>query len=146
MREGILIRLLQESDLEAYLPLRAALWPEGGADRGEVERLLRDPDQVAFVAELAGELVGFVEASLRPYAEGCETRPVGYLEGWYVAPQWRGRGIGRALAEAAEAWARGKGCREMASDAELGNLLGQEAHRRLGYEEVERIVCYRKPL
>lgn len=122
------------------------MWPEGGADQEEVERLLNDPNQAAFVAELAGELVGFAEVSLRPYAEGCRTRPVGYLEGWYVAPGWRRRGIGRALAEAAEAWARAKGCREMASDAELGNSLGQEAHRRLGYEEVARLVGYRKPL
>lgn len=45
--------------------------------------------------------MGFVEASLRPYAEGCDTRPVGYLEGGYVAPEWRGQGIGRALVEAA---------------------------------------------
>jgi len=45
--------------------------------------------------------VGFVEVSLRPYAEGCDTRPVGYLEGGYVAPEWRGQGIGRALVEAA---------------------------------------------
>jgi len=144
--KGIAVRPLRGSDLSAYLPLRAALWPEGGADREEVERLLRDPDQAAFVVEVAGKLVGFAEVSLRPYAEGCKTRPVGYLEGWYVAPEWRGRGIGRALAEAAEAWARGKGCREMASDAELGNPLGQKAHRRLGYEEVARLVCYRKPL
>lgn len=137
---------MRGSDLPAYLSLRAALWPEGGADREEVERLLNDPNQAAFVAELAGELVGFVEVSLCPYAEGCRTRPVGYLEGWYVAPGWRRRGIGRALAEAAEAWARAKGCREMTSDAELGNPLGQEAHRRLGYEEVARLVSYRKPL
>ncbi|WP_245606073.1 GNAT family N-acetyltransferase [Thermus amyloliquefaciens] len=90
--------------------------------------LLQDPRQAAFVAEVEGRLVGFVEVSLRPYAEGCATRPVGYLEGWYVAPEWRWQGIGRALVEAAEAWARARGCQEMASDAELGNLLGQEVH------------------
>lgn len=140
------IRPLRPEDLFAYLPLRAALWPEGGDDGEEVERILKDADQAAFVAEEEGKVVGFVEVALRPYAEGCDTRPVGYLEGWYVVPEWRGRGIGRALVEAAEAWARAKGCREMASDAELGNLPGQEAHRCLGYQEVERIVCFRKDL
>lgn len=140
------IRPLRPEDLPAYLPLRAALWPEGGDDVEEVERFLADAEQAAFVAEVEGRLVGFVEVSLRPYAEGCHTRPVGYLEGWYVAPGWRGRGIGRALVKAAEDWARGKGCREMASDTELGNFLGQEAHRRLGYQEVERIVCFQKDL
>ncbi|WP_038043099.1 aminoglycoside 6'-N-acetyltransferase [Thermus tengchongensis] len=140
------VRPLRPEDLPAYLALRLALWPEGGDDLKEVESLLQDPDQAAFGAEVEGQLVGFVEASLRPYAEGCDTRPVGYLEGWYVAPEWRGQGIGRALAEAAEAWARARGCREMASDAELSNLVGQEVHRRLGYQEVERIVCFRKDL
>ncbi|APD08781.1 MULTISPECIES: aminoglycoside 6'-N-acetyltransferase [Thermus] len=140
------IRPLRREELADYLALRVQLWPEGGDEAEEVEALLRDPQAMAFVAEAEGRLVGFVEVSLRPYAEGCETRPVGYLEGWYVLPSWRRRGVGRALVEAAEAWARAKGCREMASDAALANLLGQEAHRHLGYEEVERIVCFRKPL
>jgi aminoglycoside 6'-N-acetyltransferase I len=111
-----------------------------------VEALLQDPRQAAFVAEEEGELVGLVEVSLRPYAEGCETSPVGYLEGLYVIPAFRKRGIARLLVQEAEAWARAQGCREMASDAELTNLLGQEVHRRLGYEETERLVCFRKTL
>ncbi len=89
--------------------------------------------------------MGLVEVSLRPYAEGCETSPVGYLEGLYVRPVFRRRGIARLLVREAEAWARAQGCREMASDAELTNLLGQEVHRRLGYEE-PRLVCFRKSL
>jgi len=71
---------------------------------------------------------------------------VGYLEGWYVSPEHRRAGIGRKLVQAAEDWARSKGCTEMASDAELHNTQSQQAHRRLGYEEVERIVCFRKSL
>jgi len=146
VRGGIHIRPLGLEDVPAYLSLRTSLWPGGGADREEVEGLLSRSDQAAFVAEEAGALVGFVEVALRPYAEGCTTSPVGYLEGWYVAPAWRGQGIGRLLVEAAEDWARARGCREMASDAEPGNLLGQEAHRRLGYQEVERLICFRKDL
>lgn len=83
---------------------------------------------------------------MRDYAEGCGSRPVGYLEGWYVIPEARRRGIGRALVEAAEAWARARGCTEMASDTELANRLSQMAHSRLGYEETERLVHYRKSL
>jgi aminoglycoside 6'-N-acetyltransferase I len=138
------VRPLRREDLPAYLALRRELWPEAGEEG--VEALLEDLQQAAFVAEVEGELVGFVEVGLRPYAEGCETSPVGYLEGWYVRPPWRRQGVGRVLVERAEAWARDQGCTEMASDAQLENLPGQEAHRHLGYQEVERIVCFRKPL
>jgi len=38
------------------------------------------------------------------------------------------------------------GFTEMGSDAELDNAEGIAAHRAVGYEEVERIVCFRRPL
>jgi len=54
--------------------------------------------------------VGFAELSIRAYVEDCMTDHVGYLEGWYVVPEARRRGIGRALVVAAEDWARQQGC------------------------------------
>jgi aminoglycoside 6'-N-acetyltransferase I len=80
-----------------------------------------------FVAQSdTGELLGFLEAGLRSFAEGCEPwQPVGYVEGWYVAERYRKQGIGGKLLEAAEEWARRQGCVEMASDALLHNHLSQ---------------------
>lgn len=97
-------------------------------------------------AEGTGEALGFSEVSLREFAEGCETSPVGYLEGWFVMDSARGLGVGRALVEAGEAWARSRGCREFASDAEVENGASIAAHGRLGFEEVCRVVCFRKGL
>ena len=99
-----------------------------------------------FVSESNAEVTGFLEASLRQYAEGCDTSPVGCIEGWYVEPASRRRGIGRALVAAAEDWARSRGCTEMASQTLIENVDGQHAHERLGYSEVERQVCFRKTL
>lgn len=90
--------------------------------------------------------VGFAEVSLRDDAEGCSSNPVGYLEGWFVADRARGRGVGRALLEAGEAWARARGCVEFASDAETTNPSGIAAHEALGFTEVCRIVCFRRPI
>src|SRR4051794_2687748 len=93
-----------------------------------------------------GSLLGFAELSRRACAEGCETSPVGFLEGWYVAPESRGRGVGRALVRAAEQWARDLGCREFASDTTVDNTASAAAHAALGFEEVEQIRCFRKSL
>jgi aminoglycoside 6'-N-acetyltransferase I len=99
------------------------------------------------VAERAsGGLWGFAEAGARSYADGCRMSPVAFFEGWYVDPDYRGAGVGRRLVEAVEAWARGQGFSELASDALLDNEQGQKAHLRLGFVEVERAVRYRKEL
>jgi aminoglycoside 6'-N-acetyltransferase I len=83
----------------------------------------------------------------RSHADGCDERhPVGYVEGWYVAAAARATGVGRALIEAAEAWARALGCREMASDTWHDNEPSILAHQALGYELVEHVVLFRKAL
>lgn len=104
-------------------------------------------DAVVFVAVRPdGSVCGFVEAGSRPYADGCETSPVGYVEGWYVDPDVRREGYGRALLEAAEDWARAAGYQEMASDALIDNEMSRMAHLASGYEEVGRVIQFRKSL
>ena len=143
------IRDYLDSDWPEWLRLSVALFPEHSpADiaAGMRESRARD-DLEVFVAERPdGSLAGFVEVGTRPYADGCDTSPVGYLEAWYVEPDVRRRGVGRALVAAAEAWARGRGSREIASDARLDNVVSHAAHRRAGYEEVDRVVQFRKIL
>jgi aminoglycoside 6'-N-acetyltransferase I len=93
-----------------------------------------------------GTLVGMLELSLRPYADGCESSPVPFLEGWYVAPKSRRRGVGAALLKAGEEWAVAQGYAEMASDALLENTISERAHKALGFDEVERAIRFRKEL
>jgi len=145
----MIIRPLRTSDHSEWFALRSALWPEcQQADNEKDARLFTSkPHQFAvFVSESDGHLTGFLEASLREYADGCATSPVGYVEGWYVLPNYRLSGVGRALIAAAEDWARARGCTEMASDALLDNTASHQAHKRVGYTEVERAVRYRKHL
>src|SRR5690606_24738134 len=102
--------------------------------------------QQVFVAENNGSLVGFLEVSVRPFVEDCESDHVGYLEGWFVEDDYRNQGIGRELVASAENWAREKGLTEMASDAEIGNETSLAAHRSLGYKETSRLVHLRKDI
>lgn len=144
------IRELRTGERAAWLHLRCSLWPDADLEdlAHEQEEILADPARqgVLVAADAGGALIGFVEVALRDWAEGCLTRPVGYLEAWYVAPEHRRRGLGRRLVAAAERWVLDHGCSEMASDAELGNETSHRAHRALGYEEVVRLVLYRKRL
>lgn len=144
------VRALQDSDLEEWFRLRTLLWDASSDTEHQAEMLdiMEHPDtQLVLVAELStGGLAGFLEASIRPFVEDCHSDQVGYLEGWFVEPDLRRMGIGSALVKAAEKWARGKGCIEMASDAEIGNEASVLAHSRLGYEETSRLVHLRKDL
>jgi aminoglycoside 6'-N-acetyltransferase I len=90
--------------------------------------------------------LGFIELSIRAFADGCDSRPVPHVEGWYVEPSARRTGIGRLLMSAAEDWARALGFSELASDTEVENVASQEAHARCGFSETERLVKFRKRL
>jgi aminoglycoside 6'-N-acetyltransferase I len=144
------IRRAKTEDVADWLRMHYALWPEGSVAEHEAEiraQLISEAKGVTFICEGEdGSVQGFVEVSIRNYAEGCSTDRVGYIEGWYVDEQARLQGVGRKLVEAAEGWAISQGCTEMGSDVMLDNLISQQAHERMGYEEVERIVCYRKSL
>jgi aminoglycoside 6'-N-acetyltransferase I len=145
------IRGPQDGDRPEWLRMRRRLWddcPEAEHER-EIDEYLREPVNRVFLAERpGGGLCGFLEAAIHPWAVGCDEAegPVGYIEGWYVDADVRRRGVGRALVEAAERWARTQGCRQMASDTQLDNPISQEAHGALGYRETYRLVYFRKDL
>jgi len=131
--------------------MRRALWPGADEDHArETEQFftarVRNLLVVLIAFDGSGRPVGFAELSIRNCAEGCETDRVGYLEGWYVVPDARRKGVGRALVEAAEAWARAQGCTEFGSDTEIDNAVSAAAHHALGFTETERLRTFRKPL
>ena len=145
----ITIRRAGLEDKPDWLRMRLLLWIYSTASEfePEMETILADPGQAVFIACTPdGRRVGFVEAGTRTYGEGCETSPVGYVEGWSVDEDLRGLGIGTRLVETAEEWARSKGYTEMASDTWLENEASIYTHLKMGYEEVERLVHFVKRL
>ena len=148
--QNFTVRPLKDGDLDGWLALRRHLWDGVSEDEHKVEMmdiLDHTDSQFVVIAESGdGRLIGFLEASIRPFVEDCQTDHVGYLEGWFVEPEYRMSGIGRFLVRAAENWARKKGCTEMASDAEIGNEDSLKAHQKLGYDETSRLVHLRKEL
>jgi aminoglycoside 6'-N-acetyltransferase I len=147
------VRPAQESDARRWAELRHALWPDQTLEElaAEADAFLRGAEprlQAVLVAEGPAEqtLLGFAELSLRPYAEDCRTSPVAFLEGWYVVPQARARGVGRSLVAAAEEWGRTQGCSEFASDTQYENKASAAAHKALGFEDAGALRCFRKAL
>lgn len=151
-RAEIEIRPVTAADAEQWLAMREALWPDESRKwhAQEVEQYFEGtlfmPLEVLIAVAEDGRGLGFAELSIRPYAEGCRSDRVAYLEGWYVVPAARRRGVGRWLVEGAEAWALRQGCSEFASDALIDNEVSAAAHAALGFEEVEQIRCFRKEL
>ena len=91
--------------------------------------------------------VGFAQCRLRyDYVEGAETSPVGYLEGIFVAENFRKRGYAAEMLAECEKWAGENGCHEFASDCELENIDSFYFHKAVGFAEVNRIICFAKKL
>ncbi len=143
------IRELQESDWDEWRRMDLALFPGNEFEdvEADMRALLARLDAAVFIAARPdGSVCGYVEVGSRAYADGCRSSPVAYIEAWYVDPDVRRSGYGRALLAAAEKWARERGYTEMASDAQVGNDISLKAHQSSGYEVVDRIVQFRKPL
>jgi aminoglycoside 6'-N-acetyltransferase I len=134
-------------DRETWIRLRAALWPEetDAVHGKDVDALLLSETGFGFVAEAEdGAAVGFAEISIRPFANGCDSRPVPFLEGIWVAAPFRRQGIGALLVEHVEAFVAARGFGEIGSDALIENHVSHAAHRRWGFGETERVVHFRK--
>ena len=110
-------------------------------------RLAMNDEAACFIKYADSQPVAFAQCQLRhDYVEGTESSPVGYLEGVFVSEGYRKKGYAAELLSECEKWAKGKGCTEFASDCELDNADSFRFHMSLGFEEANRIICFRKNL
>jgi aminoglycoside 6'-N-acetyltransferase I len=148
----MLIRAVTPADEATWALLRSRLWQSADAHELAAEtRAFLDgatlPTIAAvFIAEEEVTAVGFLELAVRSFSDGCDSMPVPHVEGWYVEPFARGKGVGRALMDSAENWARDRGFTELASDTEPWNERSIAAHARCGFRETERLVKFCKTL
>lgn len=116
------MRRAAPTDSGAWADLRHLLWPDATAAEhaDEIAQYFAgalDEPQAVFIAESdPGEIIGFVELSIRRRVPGCRSDRVGYIEGLYVKPDRRHLGVARSLIRVSKSWALESGCREFASD------------------------------
>lgn len=144
-----MIRRADLQDARALADLAARMWERHTVEvlEAEFHETIEKDDAAFSLKFVENEAVGFAECRLRhDYVEGTKSSPVGYLEGVFVAEGFRGRGFACELLAACEAWAKEKGCTEFASDCELTNDASLRFHLAAGFEEANRIICFRKKL
>jgi len=144
-----MIQKAEVKELPAIAELACRLWPDHTMEemRTEFAEIIEKPDAAFFLAYVDETAIGFAQCQLRhDYVEGTESSPVGYLEGIYVAEEYRKQGTARELLAACESWAKEKGCTEFASDCELDNTQSLRFHLNVGFEEANRIICFAKKL
>jgi len=145
---NITIRRVTHEDKAEWLRMRKGIWLEAPDDylSFDMDDLLANDDYFVIFACDGDKPIGLTEAQIRDFAEGCGTSPVGYIEGWFVQEEYRGRSIVGMMTQSAENWIREKGCSEVASDTWLDNEPSIRAHLKMGYTEVERLIHYVKRL
>ena len=144
-----MIKKAQAADAEILAGLAMQMWEDH--DPAELAEEFRDlaekEDAACFIRYDDSRPVAFAQCQLRyDYVEGTDSSPVGYLEGIFVSEEYRKNGFAAELLAECEKWAKDKGCTEFASDCELGNESSLKFHLSVGFEEANRLICFRKEL
>ncbi len=142
-----MIRKATKDDAFTLAKLAIQMWEDNVQEElaEEFAELVSSEDAACFLKYVESKAVGFAQCQLRhDYVEGTETSPVGYLEGIFVQEEFRHAGFAGELLQECESWAKKKGCTEFASDCELDNAESFKFHMAMGFEEANRVICFRK--
>lgn len=143
------IEEINKDNFNEWLSMALALWPDNGKNelKDEFQKILSSTKEQAFIYKLDNEYIGFINLSIRTdYVEGSNSSPVGFVEGIYVKPEYRNRGIAKKLIIKGEEWAKSKGCTQIGSDIEMDNDISYKFHQKVGFNEANRIICFIKDI
>lgn len=141
--------IISTANLKSLVGLVLELWEDCSFDE-ELENyksIIDSDNEVCYLIKDGEKYIGFTHVSIRnDYVEGSSALPIAYMEAVYVKPEYRKKGIAQALIKMAEGWAILKGLKQIASDTAVNNGAGISFHKKVGFVEVERIVCFIKDL
>lgn len=89
-----------------------------------------------FVAELDGRTVGFISGELREGSPTFRQRTWASVDDVFVEPEYRNLGVGRALLQSVEAWARERNADGISLQVAAANQRGRRFYEGLGFREV----------
>lgn len=108
-----------------------------------IEQLLRSESYFLVVAEQEAEVIGWIAAERRLLIESGERADI---VGLIVTEAARRGGVGQALVEAAEQWARRQGLPKMAVRSSVARAESHPFYERLGYVRAKTQHAYTKRL
>ena len=111
------------------------------ADR--LSRILLREDQQFFVADVDGRAVGWVHVA---FAEYADAEAFAVIAGLVVDRDHRRLGIGRALVDRAETWARDRGCSIVRLASSATRKVAHRFYENLGYSNIKTQYSFIKPL
>jgi RimJ/RimL family protein N-acetyltransferase len=126
-----LVELAREvgSEQEGWL-ITAGEWRSASAERRYLKAIRKHPDAAVFVAESNGGIVGRLSISRDGHPASDHVADLGLM----VARDHRRQGIGLALMETAEQWAREAGVRKLELHVFPHNVPAIRLYEKLGYE------------
>ena len=142
-----MVRKAVESDSRSLAEMAVKMWHSHSADelQAEFAETIGSKSAAFFIKYADNIPVGFAQCGLRSdYVEGTSSSPVGYLEGIFIEEEYRKNSFAKELLAACEGWAKDMGCTEFASDCELDNTASLKFHLAMGFEEANRIICFKK--
>ncbi len=143
------IKVAKFDNLEEIVNMALELWPDNQYSELEKEfiGIISNENEDVLLYQGECEFAGFIHIATRnDYVEGADFSPTGFIEGIFVKTNYRKQGIAKALVKEGENWAKEKGCKQMGSDVELDNKESIHFHKCIGYNEVNRVVCFLKDL
>lgn len=100
-------------------------------------------DRAVLVACADHDVVGWIDVGLAGHLQSGDYAEIG---GLVVSERVRGQGIGRALVEAAEAWAAAKGLGTMLVRSQIARDKAHGFYLREGYERTKTSAVFQKKL
>ena len=141
----ITIRVARASDAGEIARLTAHLGYDltelDAADR--LSRILARDDQQFLVADVGGGAVGWVHVVFAEYVDAEAFIVIG---GLVVDRQHRRLGVGRALMNRAESWARERGCSMVRLASSATRHAAHQFYEDLGYTNIKTQYSFVKPL
>ncbi|MCB1561600.1 MAG: GNAT family N-acetyltransferase [Xanthomonadales bacterium] len=147
---SVQVRRASADDLDRLVPLfdgyRRFYEQERDPDaaRDFLKARLDSGDSVILLAEHDGEAIGFTQ--LYPLFSSVRMARIWILNDLFVDESHRQRGAGRALLEAAQAYAEDDGAAALQLETQRTNSVAQSLYTRLGWEAPDDTIWFNLPL
>jgi len=125
--------VFEQGIVKAERPFDATL-KEGEIHYYDLIALIESPIAEVVVAEIDGQLVGSGYALIKeakPYQKHTHYAYLGFM---YVKPEFRGKGVNKAILEKLQQWAASKGIREVRLEVYDENIIAKKAYEKAGFK------------